>query len=125
MKHEFYVGDYVETKGGLIGYINTMNLNGTNGEVVWTYNGTKISIGVNFEQLINDCVRIGQYDFTKKKDNEITLLSEKYTKSFPLYKEITNGTSSEQYSIDLGAINKKINEIIDAVNELRDKDGQD
>lgn len=65
--------------------------------------------------------QIGQYDFTKKDEGKIESLCEEYTKSFPIYKTTTTGNDSKYRSIDIGAMGKKINELVDAVNWLEEK----
>ena len=126
MKYEFHIGDYVETKNDARGYIEDVD------ELIWRCTqssndymyvaGKPYFIPVTFDNCFN---RIGQYDFTKKaedKDNgKIEPLCEEYTKSFPIC-EVTNmGYTSECYSFDLGVVGKKINELIEAVNRLKEK----
>lgn len=65
--------------------------------------------------------QIGQYDFTKKEEGKIEPLVEKYTKSFPIYKTTTTRNDSKCRSIDIGAMGKKINELVDAVNRSEEK----
>ena len=71
-------------------------------------------------------LRIGQYDFTKKDKGKIEPLSDNYTESFPIFKtqdSITGKTYKQEcYSIDMGVISKKINELVDAINQLKDKE---
>lgn len=125
MKYEFHIGDYVETKNDARGYIEDVD------ELIWRCTqsstdyryvvGKPYFIPVEFDNCFN---RIGQYDFTKKaedKDNgKIEPLCEEYTKSFPIC-EVTNmGYTSECYSFDLGVVGKKINELIEAVNRLKE-----
>lgn len=97
MKYEFHVGDYVESKGGLTGFISSV---GTDGFcVTWNTSVAKVNIGYNFEELIKDLARLGQYDFTKpEQPKEITKLNPGWR-------------GDEAY--------RKINELVDAVNELR------
>ena len=124
MKYEFHVGDYVETKYGDIGIITEIASN-----VFWWHcvcgKGTLAKMhehafflraDIDMARAFN---RIGQYDFTKK--DKIEPLAEEYTKSFPICKTTTTGNDSEWRSIDIGAVGKKINELIEVVNELRDK----
>lgn len=99
MKYEFHVGDYVETKGGATGYISDVKelwwrcTNGVDGYNAG-FNYSIIGIEEGFYR------RIGQYDFTKpEQPKKIEYL----------------GSGS------LGNIFGKINELVDAVNELRDK----
>lgn len=120
MKYEFHVGDYVETKGGAKGYISDSN-------TLWwecTYEVDGYSKG--FQYSIDDTEnnnikkyfnRIGQYDFTKKDKDKIEPLPENYTEPY-----IIHATSLEEYRIiNIGDISKKINELVEAVNRLKDK----
>lgn len=97
MKYKFHVGDYVETKGGMTGFISSV---GTDGFcVTWNTSIAKVNIGYNFEELIKDLARIGQYDFTKPEHP----------------KEIERLEESEWPNLYI----KNVNELVDAVNELR------
>ena len=97
MKYEFHVGDYVETKGGAIGYISNDK------ELWWRCANKADGYDVGFEYNligIEDGLykRIGKYDFTKPEPpKEIERLNNCYW----------NSTAA------------KINELVDAVNELR------
>ena len=102
MKYEFHVGDYVETKCGATGYVSddeklwwrcTKKADGY--DVGYEYNITGIEKG-----FFN---RIGQYDFTKQKNG----------------KQIEHFEYNHLCSGEL--ITAKINELVDAVNELREK----
>ena len=97
MKYEFHVGDYVETKGGAIGYIS-------NDKELWWQCANKADgydVGFEYNLIgIEDGFykRIGKYDFTKPENpKEIERLNN------------CNGNSTAA----------KINELVDAVNELR------
>lgn len=130
MKYEFHVGDYVETKQGDIGIITEIASN-----VFWWYCVCgKGPLSKMYEQaffLRPDVVvesafnRIGQYDFTKKDEGEIEPLSDNYMESFPIFKThntITGKTYKQEcYSIDMGVISKKINELVEVVNRLEEK----
>ena len=131
MKYEFHVGDYVETKTGTIGYVSEVPEKGCPS---WT--ATKLSdCDIDDNRYTVDepyCIfsferfnRIGQYDFTKKDEGKIEPLSDNYTKSFPIFKiqdtVIGKTCKQECYSIDTGIMGKKINELVEAVNELRNK----
>lgn len=130
MNYEFLVGDYVETKDGRVGYITQVAF--TNEVKRWCFmrimrrQGDIIAFE-GFEDLIPEKFnRIGKYDFTKKAEDKdkdkIEPLCEEYTKSFPIC-EVTNmGYISECYSFDLGVVGRKINELIEAVNRLKNKD---
>lgn len=109
MKYEFHVGDYVEDATGRVGYIQSICqceqckargfyepfvlYTDGNGDYITAYEYEKGFPGYN---------RIGQYDFTKKDEGKIE----------PLACETASDYSNEQ-------LRKKINELVDAVNELR------
>ena len=123
MKYEFHVGDYVETKNDARGYVGNAD------EMIWqctqSSNDYMYVAGYTYhipvEELDGCFNRIGQYDFSKKGEGKIEPLCEEYIKSFPIYKTTTTGNDSEWRSIDIGAVSKKINEIIEAVNRLEEK----
>lgn len=123
MKYEFHVGDYVETKNDARGYVNNVN------EMLWkctqSSNDYMYVAGYTYHIPVEgagSCFnRIGQYDFTKKDEGKIEPLAEEYIKSFPIYKTTTTGNDSEWRSIDIGAVGKKINELVEAVNRLEEK----
>ena len=117
MKYEFHVGDYVETVGGLIGWVSYVDRN----YITIKSNEGIISGPWSILEEQYHFNRIGQYEFAKKDENKIEPLCEEYTKSFPIYKTTTTGNDSEWRSIDIGVVGKKINELIEVVNELRDK----
>lgn len=123
MKYEFHAGDYVETKDGQIGYISTFihSFDGRNTIFVNYRDGRTQGYEFYKDELLRYFNRIGQYDFTKKDEGKIEPLCEEYTKSFPICKTTTANNDSEWCSIDIGAVGKKINELIEAVNELRNK----
>lgn len=121
MKYEFHVGDYVETKNDARGYVGDVD------EMIWqctqSSNDYMYAAGYTYHipvEELNDCFnRIGQYDFTKKDEGKIEPLCEEYIKFFPIYKTTTTGNDLEWCGIDIGVVGKKINELVDAVNELR------
>ena len=97
MKYEFHVGDYVETKGGAIGYIS-------NDKELWWQCANKADgydVGFEYNLIgIEDGFykRIGKYDFTKPENpKEIERLN----------------------NCNWNSTAAKINELVDAVNELR------
>ena len=103
MKYEFHVGDYVETTKGAKGYISDVR------HLWWTCtdaaDGYNRGAVYNISGVEDDNVgffynRVGQYDFTKV--NEIKPLPDNDGPMYP---------PSWMW--------KKINELIDAVNELR------
>lgn len=105
MRYEFHVGDYVETVDGKVGYITKVDClyipyfeYKVNGGVGWQEIGNgdskiwELKLSANFN-------RIGKYDFTKpEQPKEIDKLNPDWR-------------GDEAY--------RKINELVDAVNELR------
>ena len=133
MKYEFHVGDYVETKDGKVGYIKNI-LPSTKLEppyINWVTND-----GENFFYPIyswtycydvkNVFNRIGQYDFSKSEQSkEIERLPDDLLARFELpdgksiiMKTYTDSKDFVEASYSRELINK-INELVDAVNELR------
>ena len=110
MNYEFHVGDYVETRAGYIGYIdNISDLGNDNIAVHVCYSdGDSVDFRVNDLNVTNNFLRIGAYDFTKKEKKEIEPLN---------YNASVDATIKQ-----LSALKNKINELVDAVNELRDKE---
>lgn len=111
MKYEFHVGDYVETKEGVIGYISSIR---ATGDAWWMcvsdchgyQAGQQYSIMHNGD-FLDHYNRIGQYEFIEGKIKPLS-----YTEQNLIH------TSSEKILHDYM---KKINELVDAVNELRDR----
>lgn len=108
MNYEFHVGDYVEDIDGRVGYISKICHCDKCKERGWFEPHIVFSDGE--EDYISDCdikcisnifTRIGAYDFTKEEKKKIESLD--YNAIYTNY-------------ID------KINELVDAVNELRDKE---
>ena len=97
MKYEFHVGDYVETKGGATGYVSD------NKELWWRCTNKSDGYEVGFDYNIigiekGNYNRIGKYDFTKPENpKEIERLN----------------------NCNWNSTAAKINELVDAVNELR------
>ena len=97
MKYEFHVGDCVETKGGATGYVSDDK------ELWWRCTNKSDSYEVGFEYSISGIEkgnynRIGKYDFTKSENpKEIERLN----------------------NCNWNSTAAKINELVDAVNELR------
>nr|DAH21796.1 MAG TPA: Preprotein translocase subunit [Caudoviricetes sp.] len=97
MKYEFHVGDYVETVGGFVGWISAIR----NNEYIIIVDKNNNRCGYYMPQESRYFARIGQYDFTKpEQPKEIEKLKPGWR-------------GDEAY--------RKINELVDAVNELRNK----
>ena len=131
MNYEFHVGDYVETYSGAVGYIISVE----DDAFTWV-NHTPIRDGDdvyfnveqrNFYSSVKDVfVRIGAYDFTKKEKKKIEALTINKT----MYQYTGDGTSNG--GADYTAVYDntkfqdkmidKINELVDAVNKLMDKE---
>ena len=129
MNYEFHVGDYVETAGGAKGYICDANKDWwrcTNADdeysVGYVYRIVRLGRGG-----IHECYnRIGTYDFTKKEKKKIEALTINKT----MYQYTGDGTSNG--GADYTAVYEntkfqdkvidKINELVDAVNKLMDKE---
>lgn len=116
MKYEFHVGDYVETAEGDVGYVAMVDM-GT-GDVSMDIKLTKDGANVyrcqaftldSAPHLFN---RIGQYDFTKPdKEDGIKLLIKSWV--------LDDADSTNEYYFDSREVIRKINEMVDAINELR------
>ena len=131
MNYEFHVGDYVETYSGAVGYIISIE----DDAFTWV-NHTPIRDGDdvyfnveqrNFYSSVRDVfIRIGAYDFTKKEKKKIEALTINKT----MYQYTGDGTSNT--GADYTAVYEntkfqdkmidKINELVDAVNLLIDKE---
>ena len=129
MNYEFHVGDYVETVDGAKGYICDANKDWwrcTNADdeysVGYVYRIVRLGRGG-----IHECYnRIGAYDFTKKEKKKIEALTINKT----MYQYTGDGTSNG--GADYTAVYDntkfqdkmidKINELVDAVNKLMDKE---
>lgn len=112
MNYEFHVGDYVETLGGAVGYIISIE----DDAFTWVNHtpirdGDDIYFNVeqrNFYSSAKDLfVRIGAYDFTKKEKKKIDNLVK------------------PQWTVSVTDFIDKINELVDAVNKLMDKENNE
>lgn len=133
MKYEFHVGDYIESFDGSVGYLTKVETwySGTVGNDVVHLQGsttfdascgfTPFTITIPLSDISKYFKRIGQYDFTKKDEGKIEPLCEEYTKSFPICTTTTDENGLEWRNIDIGAVGKKINELVEAVNRLEEK----
>ncbi len=110
MNYKFHVGDYVKTRAGYIGYIdNISDLENDNIAVRVCYDdGDSGCFRVNDLNITNNFLRIGAYDFTQKEKKKIEPLDYLVTEIGTIYQ--------------LGALKNKINELVDAVNKLMDKE---
>ena len=104
MQYEFHVGDYVEDNYGKVGYINSVKYTKSNKGVFYNieivyYNADVVGVFHGDQSLIQDHFnRIGKYDFTKPENpKEIERLN----------------------NCNWNSTAAKINELVDAVNELR------
>ena len=131
MNYEFHVGDYVETYSGAVGYIISIE----DDAFTWV-NHTPIRDGDdvysnveqrNFYSSVKDLfVRIGTYDFTKKEKKKI----EQLEKDLPIEMKVGDKVAVMKQYFD-GNYNTiiystkmidKINELVDAVNKLMEKE---
>ncbi len=102
MKFEFHVGDYVETIGGVVGWISAMR----GDEYIIVVDKNNNTCGYYMPQERRYFVRIGQYDFTKKDGDKI--------EPFQVNTALTEYAS-------IFALSDKINELVEAVNRLEEK----
>ena len=134
MNYEFHVGDYVETYSGAVGYIISIE----DDAFTWV-NHTPIRDGDdvyfnveqrNFYSSVKDVfIRIGAYDFTKKEKKKI----EQIEKDLPIEMKVGDKVAVMKQYFD-GNYNTiiystkmidKINELVDAVNKLMDKEDEE
>ena len=122
MNYEFHVGDYVETRDGKVGYIYYFRPNVL---VFKTQDGGQYEISTDVLDWSghpeNVFKRIGQYDFTKKEKKKIEPISDCNKHIF------ANAIKSDNHLIRMvsGDILNKINELVDAVNKLMDKEDKE
>ena len=121
MNYEFHVGDYVETRDGWIGYVDYW-------KIYWSEvchepalllrgivkkDGKELPMDFNFvcSDIPRHFNRIGKYTFghfTKKEKKKIEQLNYIVTETGTIYQ--------------LSALKNKINELVDVVNKLMDKE---
>lgn len=117
MKYEFHVGDYVAVSNKydtLHGYVKEYMKPSFSSEHCFVFqwdDGTQTGWSGNIQELPHNFVRIGQYDFTKKDEGKI----EPLVKSWIL----EDANSKGEYHFDSREAIKKINELVEAVNELK------
>ena len=120
MSYEFHVGDYVKTRAGFIGYIESTHdlLNGVTGLYVRFADGDCHCFEVTNKTISSNFIRIGAYDFTKKEKKEIEPISDCNKHIF------ANAIKSDNQLVKMVSddILNKINELVDAVNKLMDKE---
>ena len=126
MNYEFHVGDYVETYSGAVGYIISIE----DDAFTWV-NHTPIRDGDdvyfnveqrNFYSSVRDLfVRIGAYDFTKKEKKKIEPISDCNKHIF------SNAIKADNQLVRTVSddILNKINELVDAVNKLMNKENEE
>lgn len=123
MKYEFRVGDYVEDVNGRTGYIKSIcqckdcEARGFYEPYVMYTDGDRDYItAYEYEKGFPGYKRIGQYDFTKKDEGKIEPLVQSW-----ILKDVDG--KGEYYFEPLpkeyNDLYSKINELVDAVNELR------
>lgn len=117
MKYEFRIGDYFENRTGLCGCVIRVDFL-YDQDVFKKYlitvefgNEGTISYAFTDDEAKQKFKRIGQYDFTKKDEGKIAPLIKSWT--------LEDVDSKGEYYLDSREIIKKINELVDAVNELR------
>ena len=119
MNYEFYVGDYVETIDGKIGYIYYFRHNVL---VFKMPDGGQHAIDTDVldwgNHPENVFKRIGAYDFTKKEKKKIEPISDCNKHIF------ANAIKSDSQIVRTVSddILNKINELVDTVNKLMDKE---
>ena len=130
MNYEFHVGDYIENREGDVGWVTSV----TDENIVWATNDGKTYVmevsTLNRVQCPEALfVRIGAHDFTKKEKKKIEALTINKT----MYQYTGDGTSNG--GADYTAVYDntkfqdkmidKINELVDAVNKLMDKEDKE
>jgi hypothetical protein len=119
MKYEFHVGDYVafsnkyDTIHGYVKEYMKLTFSSEHCFVFQWDDGTQTGWSGNIQELPHNFVRIGQYDFTKKGEGKI----EPLVKSWILEDADNKG----EYHFDSREVIKKINELVEVVNKLGDK----
>ena len=119
MNYEFHVGDYVENSKGDVGWVTSV----TDEKIVWeTNNGKTYVMEVPTLNRVQHpealFIRIGAYDFTKKEKKKIEPISDCNKHIF------ANAIKSDNQLVKVVSddILNKINELVDAVNKLMDKE---
>lgn len=117
MNYEFHVGDYVEDVDGRVGYISDICTCEKCRERGWYEPSIRYTDGTedyishyDVDGIPAYYKRIGAYDFTKKEKKKIE----------PIFRDGINENMSLGGSLCM--LKDKINELVNAVNELMDKD---
>ena len=116
MNYEFHVGDYVKTRAGYVGYIESAHdlLNGVTGLYVRFVDGNCHCFEVTNKTISSNFIRIGAYDFTKKEKKKIEPISDCnkhiFANAIKSNSNLVRTVSDEIFD--------KINELVDAVNQL-------
>ena len=128
MNYEFHVGDYVETWSGVIGHISKFEkwrhpafIEDSVWFVYTTEKGNSYYFESEVSQLKYEFRRIGAYDFTKKEKKKIEPISD-CNKHI-----VANAIKSDSQLVRtvIDDIWNKINELVDAVNKLMDKEDKE
>lgn len=116
MNYEFHVGDYVEAKGGFVGWVSYVDENDKGCICITDRDGTMSGPWHPLKSERN-FLRIGAYDFAKKEKKKIEPISDCNKHIF-----VNAIKPDNQLARTVGAdILDKINELVDAVNLLLDK----
>ena len=131
MNYEFHVGDYVITRAGFIGYIdNISDLENDNIAVRVCYSDGATGIfKINDLNITNNFLRIGAYDFTKKEKRKIEQLEKDLPvegkckdKKVMIKQYLGDGYYTLVYN---DKMIDKINELVNVVNKLMDKENKE
>lgn len=116
MNYEFHVGDYVRTRAGYSGYIESIHdlLHGVTGLYIRFVDGDCYCFEVTDKNISTNFLRIGAYDFTKKEKKKIEPISDCnkhiFANAIKSNSNLVRTVSDEIFD--------KINELVDAVNQL-------
>lgn len=132
MNYEFHVGDYVETVDGRIGYVDGIYTLTDSISWICIHAKSNDQLGAYSQTFTpqskteDHFLRIGAYDFTKRKKKKIEALT--INKTMSQYTgDGTSNTRSDYTAVyeNMKFQDKaldKINELVDAVNKLMDKE---
>ena len=124
MNYEFHVGDYVETVGGAKGYICDANKDWwycTNADDEYSFGYVYRIVRLGRGEIHECYNRIGAHDFTKKEKKKIEPISDCNKHIF------ANAIKSDNQLVRVVSddILNKINELVDAVHKLMDKEDEE